>query len=177
MIPSLHVYKSLPSAKTSNDLGLSLYSSASCPDKTTLLLLPENFLEEVLIFLRFIEAADNSYSFILRLHPRTSRSDIAFINKFIYLHLSDLSISVSASTLLDDSNKSFYSLFRSSSAIFSTLVASNSTPVYLNIPSKPCPNPLYFLHSSLYLSCSSFSEISSTSFVRPSSVFYGNLLL
>ena len=175
-LPSIHVYQSLESTKSSNDLAPSLYSSHYSPDEITLLLLPENFLTEVLIFLCFIAAADNSYSFILRLHPLTSPSDIACIKKFISLHLSDLSISISSSTLLVDSNSSYYSVFRSSSAILSTLVNSNSTPVYLNIPNKPCPNPLYFLPPFLYLSCSSFSELSSTSFVRPSSSFYGNLL-
>ena len=176
-IPSLHVYESLPSAKPVSDLGAPRHSTFSRQYKPTLLLLPENFLSEVLIFLGFIAAADDSYSFILRLHPRTSRSDIACINKFISLHLSNLNLSVSASTLLDDSNACFYSVFRSSSAILSVLMHSFSTPIYLNIPEKPCPNPLYFLHPSLYISCSSFAEIKSTAFVSPSSAFYSNLLV
>lgn len=177
MLPSIRVYNSFVSPKFSSNLIPSSRSSFYGSNKTTLLLLPENFLAEVLIFLRFIAGADSSYAFILRLHPRTSASDIACIEKFINRCLPGLSVAVSTSTLLVDSNSSFYSVFRSSSAILATLVNSNSTPVYLNIPDKPCPNPLYFLHHSLYVSCSSFSGITSTSFVRPSSSFYSNLLV
>ena len=174
-IPTLLVYDSVASLDLSNCLSSPPPSTLSSFDKITLLLLPENLLNEVLIFLRFIACAGDSYSFILRLHPRTSRSDLELINKFIELHLQGFSILISDSTLLDDANSSHYSLFRSSSAILPTLVGSSSTPVFLNIPNKPCPNPLFFLHSSLYLSCSSFSQLSASSFVRPSSAFYKQL--
>ena len=177
MLPSIRVCNFSASASHSGVLASSLHSSFYGSNKITFLLLPENLLSEVFIFLRFISGADSSNTFILRLHPRTTASDIASIERFIKRRLSGLSITVSTSSLLDDSNSSFYSIFRSSSAILSTLVNSNSIPVYLNIPDNPCPNPLYFLHSSLYLSCTSFSDINSTAFVRPSMSFYGKLLV
>lgn len=146
--------------------------STSRPGTQTFLLLPENLLFEVLIFLQFISVADSGHSFILRLHPSTIPAHKSIIQKYIHNNLSHLSITYSRSSLYQDASHSHYALYRSSSAILSTLLHTYVTPVFLDIVDKPCPNPLYFLDSSLFLSCASFSDITSTSFVRPPSSFY-----
>lgn len=155
---------------------VSTYSLSLRQSDKNILLLPENFLSEVLLFLRFIASADSCYSFVLRLHPRTSEKDKKYIQFFIRRFLSHLLINISTSTLDHDSNLAYITLYRASSAIIRPLINSNTIPVFINVPDKPCPNPLYYLDPSLFLSCESFSEMTSIPFVRPSTYYYYNLL-
>ena len=175
--PSIHTFAHPSSLNPSIDTSMVAHSSIPCSSHfKTILLLPENLLSEVFLFLRFISFADKSYTFLLRLHPRTSSKDRNTIKRFIAKFLPYHTIRISSSTLNHDANLAFITLFRASSAIISSIISSNTIPVFLNDPEKPCPNPLYFMDSSLFLSCNSFSQMTSISFVRPSSAFYYRLL-
>lgn len=98
----------------------------------TILFLPEGDLKEVLLLLdlAYDLAINNSdYKFILRFHPLTNVKKL--ISKRSYLSSLPSNIELSANSLEEDFNKSFFAIYRGSTSIIKA-IEFGLTPIFYN---------------------------------------------
>lgn len=121
----------------------SIKKIASQPNASSCLVLPEGLVEECRILLRFsleCAKANPDMHFIWRLHPIISFNNL--LKKITALKSLPLNIEISQRTLVDDTSRSAWLLYRGSTAAISA-AACGVVPIYLRQPGELSIDPLY----------------------------------